>query len=38
VAERIYATGKEDAIARVWMEPGEGKVTVNESPEGLLGK
>jgi small subunit ribosomal protein S9 len=31
VAEKIYATGKrKTAIARVWLEPGEGKVTVNE--------
>jgi ribosomal protein S9 len=28
VAEKIYATGKrKTAIARVWLEPGEGKVT-----------
>lgn len=33
MAERIYATGKrKTAIARVWLEPGEGKVTVNEKP------
>ena len=31
VAEKIYATGKrKTAIARVWMEPGEGKILVNE--------
>ncbi|MCJ7642672.1 MAG: 30S ribosomal protein S9 [Desulfobacterales bacterium] len=31
MAERIYATGKrKTAIARVWIEPGEGKVTINE--------
>jgi len=31
VAEKIYATGKrKTAIARVWLEPGEGKVVVNE--------
>jgi small subunit ribosomal protein S9 len=31
VAEKIYATGKrKTAIARVWLEPGEGKVIVNE--------
>jgi len=31
VAEKIYATGKrKTAIARVWLEPGEGKITVNE--------
>lgn len=33
MAERIYATGKrKTAIARVWLEPGEGKVVVNEKP------
>jgi small subunit ribosomal protein S9 len=31
VAEKIYATGKrKTAIARVWLEPGEGKVVINE--------
>jgi small subunit ribosomal protein S9 len=31
VAERIYATGKrKTSIARVWIEPGEGKFTVND--------
>ena len=31
VAEKIYATGKrKTAIARVWLEPGEGKFVVNE--------
>ena len=31
MAEKIYATGKrKTAIARVWLEPGEGKMTVNE--------
>jgi len=31
VAEKIYATGKrKTSIARVWLEPGEGKVLVNE--------
>jgi small subunit ribosomal protein S9 len=31
VAERIYATGKrKSSIARVWLEPGEGKFLVNE--------
>lgn len=31
MAEKIYATGKrKTAIARVWLEPGEGKVTVND--------
>jgi small subunit ribosomal protein S9 len=31
VAEPIYATGKrKTAIARVWLEPGEGKFLVNE--------
>jgi small subunit ribosomal protein S9 len=31
VAEKIYATGKrKTAIARVWLEGGEGKVSINE--------
>ena len=31
MAEKIYATGKrKTAIARVWLEPGEGKFLVNE--------
>ena len=31
MAERIYATGKrKTAIARVWLEPGEGKIVINE--------
>jgi small subunit ribosomal protein S9 len=31
VAEPIYATGKrKTSIARVWLEPGEGKFIVNE--------
>jgi small subunit ribosomal protein S9 len=31
VAEPIYATGKrKTAIARVWLEPGEGKFVINE--------
>jgi small subunit ribosomal protein S9 len=31
VAEPIYATGKrKTAIARVWLEPGEGRFVVNE--------
>lgn len=30
---RAYATGKrKDAIARVWIKPGSGKVTVNDRP------
>jgi small subunit ribosomal protein S9 len=33
VAEKIYATGKrKTAIARVWLEPGEGKMVVNDKP------
>lgn len=33
MAEPIYATGKrKTAIARVWLEPGEGKFFVNERP------
>lgn len=31
MAEAIYATGKrKNAIARVWLSPGEGKIIVNE--------
>lgn len=31
MAERIYATGKrKTSIARVWIEPGEGKFLVNQ--------
>ncbi len=31
MTETIYATGKrKTSIARVWLEPGEGKFTVNE--------
>jgi small subunit ribosomal protein S9 len=31
VAERIYATGKrKTSIARVWLEPGDGKFIINE--------
>jgi len=31
VAEKIYATGKrKTSIARVWLEPGEGKFVINE--------
>jgi small subunit ribosomal protein S9 len=31
VAEPIYATGKrKTSIARVWLEPGEGKFVINE--------
>jgi small subunit ribosomal protein S9 len=30
---RSYATGKrKDAVARVWVKPGSGKVTVNDKP------
>jgi small subunit ribosomal protein S9 len=30
---RAYATGKrKDAVARVWIKPGSGKITVNERP------
>lgn len=32
---RSYATGKrKDAVARVWIKPGSGKVTVNGKPMG----
>ena len=30
---RAYATGKrKDAVARVWIKPGRGRITVNEKP------
>ena len=30
---RAYATGKrKDAVARVWIKPGSGKITVNDRP------
>jgi small subunit ribosomal protein S9 len=30
---RSYATGKrKDAVARVWVKPGSGKVTINDKP------
>lgn len=33
MAERFYATGKrKSSIARVWLEPGEGRFTINERP------
>ncbi len=33
MAETIYATGKrKTAIARVWLQPGEGRFLVNERP------
>ncbi len=32
MTEPIYATGKrKTSIARVWLEPGEGKFVINES-------
>ncbi len=32
-AERFYATGKrKNSIARVWMMPGSGRITVNDRP------
>jgi small subunit ribosomal protein S9 len=31
---RTYATGKrKDAVARVWIKPGSGKVVVNGKPQ-----
>ena len=33
---RSYATGKrKDAVARVWIKPGSGKVTVNGRDQGI---
>ena len=30
---RYYATGKrKNAVARVWLTPGEGKITINDTP------
>ncbi len=35
MTEPIYATGKrKTSIARIWLEPGEGKFTVNEKALG----
>jgi small subunit ribosomal protein S9 len=35
VTEPIYATGKrKTSIARIWLEPGEGKLVVNEKAVG----
>ena len=34
---RAYATGKrKDAVARVWIKPGSGKVTVNGKEHGRI--
>lgn len=31
--QRIYATGKrKTAVARVWMQPGTGRIVINKSP------
>jgi small subunit ribosomal protein S9 len=31
--QRIYSTGKrKTAVARVWLKPGSGKITVNDKP------
>ena len=40
VAERVYATGKrKSAIARVWLEAGEGKFLINErEPRDYFGR
>ena len=33
---RSYATGKrKDAVARVWIKPGSGKVTINGKPQNV---
>lgn len=33
MAENYYATGRrKTSVARVWMKPGSGKITVNEQP------
>ena len=32
-AAKYYATGRrKDAVARVWLMPGEGKITINDRP------
>lgn len=32
---RFYGTGKrKNAVARVWLSPGEGKITINDRPAG----
>src|SRR5690606_11798484 len=29
--QRVYATGRrKEAVARVWLQPGEGKITIND--------
>ena len=33
MAEKIYATGRrKESVARVWLTPGTGKITVNKEP------
>ena len=35
MAEKIYATGRrKESVARVWLTPGTGKITVNKQPIG----
>jgi small subunit ribosomal protein S9 len=35
MAEKIYATGRrKTSIARVWMKPGTGQITINKQPIG----
>ena len=35
MAERYYATGRrKESVARVWLTPGTGKITVNKQPIG----
>ena len=35
MAERFYATGRrKSSVARVWVTPGTGKITVNKQPIG----
>ncbi len=40
MAESIYATGKrKSSIARVWLEPGEGRFVINErNPKDYFGR
>ncbi|MCL1865281.1 MAG: 30S ribosomal protein S9 [Spirochaetes bacterium] len=35
MAEKVYATGRrKTSVARVWMKPGTGQITINKQPIG----
>jgi small subunit ribosomal protein S9 len=35
MAEKVYATGRrKTSVARVWMKPGSGQITINKQPIG----